>query len=62
MPQVMIRCPNTDRAVYTGLRYSWTIFDWVPLEEDPSVSCPACGEEHAWTKNDAFLRADGGGD
>lgn len=61
MPQVMIRCPETGKDVYTGLNFDWSTLDWEPLGE-LSFRCNECGQEHAWTKEDAILRADGAGD
>jgi len=58
MGVVMIECPATSRAVSTGI-------EMCAVEELPLVvatmSCPACGRVHQWTKNDAWL-ADGGED
>ncbi|MFB6081039.1 MAG: hypothetical protein ABEJ81_08585 [Haloferacaceae archaeon] len=63
MPELMIRCPNTDEVVTTGIRASRD-----SLEEVDSYStntyidkynmltdCPACGETHVWHAEDAFL-------
>ena len=74
MPSLMIRCPNTDEVVETGIRASHE-----SLEEVDSYStdtyidkynmltgCPACGETHVWHREDAFLEgeedAEEGGD
>lgn len=59
MPQVMIECPHTGQHVYAGLNFDWSTFECQKLPE-MRLKCPACGEEHRWTKADAFLRADGG--
>lgn len=59
MPQVMIECPETGRLVYAGLNYDWSSFECQQLR-DMKLKCPACGEEHRWSKGDAILRADGG--
>lgn len=68
MPSLMIRCPNTDEVVQTGIRASRE-----SLEEVDSYStdtyidkynmltgCPACGETHVWHREDAFLEGDEG--
>ncbi len=58
--QVMIRCPQTKKAVDTGWttdRESWRRID---LNENPArreVSCPYCQGYHRWNKEDAFLKA-----
>jgi hypothetical protein len=53
---IMIDCPNTGRAVSTGIE----MFSIEPL---PTVTaqtvCPFCGRLHKWTKNNAWL-AEGG--
>lgn len=59
MAQVLIRCPTTDREIYTGLNFDWDTLAWQPLGE-MELACPACGEKHIWNKDDAYLRADGG--
>ena len=62
MAQVMIVCPETGKHVYTGLNFDWFDLDAYELGEKTVVKCSECGQEHKWTKDDAFLRADGGGD
>jgi hypothetical protein len=53
---VMIACPATGRDVSTGIEMSG-------VDELPTViatmSCPACGGVHEWTKHDARI-ANGG--
>ncbi len=60
MAQVLIKCPNTDKEVYTGLNMSWSELDSVELGEQV-FRCPRCRETHTWEKEDAWLREDGGG-
>lgn len=68
MPELMIRCPNTDEVVGTEIRASRE-----SLEEVDSYStdtyidkynmltgCPACGETHVWHREDAFLEGEEG--
>lgn len=63
MPELMIRCPNTDEVVPTGIRATSDA-----LEEVDSYStntyidkynmltgCPSCDETHVWHAEDAFL-------
>ena len=59
MAQVFISCPRTGEPVYTGLNFDWFSLDSIELIK-ASIHCRECGEDHAWTKTDAFLRADGG--
>ena len=62
MPRVLITCSNCERPVYTGLTFEqWFTFDWVDVQ-GATTTCNACGTANAWTKNDAYLEADGGGD
>jgi hypothetical protein len=52
---VLVRCPNADTAVATG-----TICDLKTFAghagRPTEFKCPACGEIHGWTANDAWLR------
>ncbi|MGE3935238.1 MAG: hypothetical protein AB7F67_18395 [Rhodospirillaceae bacterium] len=54
-------CPRTGRYAYTGQNLSWNEIDSLDLGQQ-SFECKECGDCHTWTKNDAHLRADGGGD
>jgi hypothetical protein len=53
---IMIRCPAKGSAVSTGIEV-------VGVEQLPAVTatmaCSACGGVHHWTKNEAWLSADG---
>jgi hypothetical protein len=53
---LMIRCPQTGRAIFTG-----TETDETSLNKSPDMPthtrCPACGREHMWWKRDAWLEA-----
>jgi hypothetical protein len=57
--RVLIRCPRTERPVYTGLNLDWSALEACDLPEQ-KVVCPECGEEHVWSKPDAVPVADGG--
>ena len=59
MPRVLITCPRTERRVYTGLNLDWSTLETFDSSEQ-TLTCPECGERHAWTKPDAILIADGG--
>jgi len=60
MSQVLITCPETGRPVYTGLNFEWPTFESTDLPKQ-ALKCPLCGKVHEWAKDDAYLRADGGG-
>ncbi len=52
---VMIRCPQTRKAVDTMMttdREGWRLADF----ETQQVKCPHCHGYHYWNKEDAFLR------
>jgi hypothetical protein len=51
---VMVRCPNTDKAVSTGVHCDIKTF--IDLAERISLNCPECGHVHYWTTEDAWLR------
>ncbi len=62
MPRVLINCSGCERPVYTGLNFEqWFTFDWVDVQA-ATTECNACGMATRWTKDDAYLEADGGGD
>ena len=42
MARVMIKCPESDKPVYTGMNFSYTAFDSVQIDEK-SVYCAKCG-------------------
>src|SRR5437016_3406434 len=52
MGMIMIRCPATGRAASTGIEM--LAVDQLPIVTG-TMSCPACGRIHEWTKNDAWL-------
>lgn len=60
MARVMITCPETGKPVYTHMNFDWQGFDAIPLGTK-SIQCPQCGEDHHWTRQDAYLEDDGGG-
>jgi hypothetical protein len=54
MASVMIACPETRREIYTGIETDEASFARLP--DVPSrAQCPACGQEHVWTKQSAWL-------
>ena len=55
MPEVLIRCPVTGKDVPTGIALPGKVFLHAEIETRP-VACPHCGQEHPWSKSEAFLR------
>lgn len=54
MARVMIQCPKTGRAVFTGIAMNAASFESSTLLRN-TLRCPACGEDHTWDKKDAHL-------
>ncbi len=54
MSSVMIRCPNTGRAVSTAIETEPAVFSKLPKVSSRMI-CPACGEEHDWSIGSAWL-------
>lgn len=52
---VMVRCPNSDKAVSTGIRCDVEAFSTLPPADQ--FACTACGDDHHWSVEDAWLRA-----
>jgi endogenous inhibitor of DNA gyrase (YacG/DUF329 family) len=58
MGVVMITCPNTGRAVSTGIETDARSF--ASLSDVPKQSkCPVCGSVHVWWKREAWIAVDG---
>lgn len=55
MSQVLITCPVSGEEVPTGISLPPELFEEAVFA-DNSVTCPACGQVHVWSKEDAFLR------
>jgi len=53
--KVMIRCPETGEPVYAGLSMDIGSFESGFMPSNVLVNCPACGRDHVWSKEDAFL-------
>jgi hypothetical protein len=54
MPAIMIKCPNTGKAVPTGHgadEKSFANNQWT----GNSFRCPACSQQHTWDKKDAWI-------
>jgi hypothetical protein len=54
MPALMVTCPTTARIVSTGIEIEADDLRALPRIAAP-VYCPACGEKHFWTRDDAML-------
>jgi hypothetical protein len=57
MGQIAIRCPNKGEMITTGMTMDRGSFESSTIS-DNSVQCPACGETHTWSKEDATLTDD----
>ena len=54
MGTVMIRCPNTGRAISTGIRADVATFHATPVFFS-QVLCPLCQLTHEWFAKDAWI-------
>src|SRR5450759_1865224 len=54
MASILTPCPNTGRAIPTGLRTEWVVFDSLPRIPIP-IRCTACGKRHTWTSLTAWV-------
>jgi hypothetical protein len=54
MSALMIRCPQTGIAIFTGIET-----DQISLDKTPDVPthtrCSVCGREHMWRKREIWL-------
>jgi predicted RNA-binding Zn-ribbon protein involved in translation (DUF1610 family) len=57
-PGIMIRCPKTNKPLYRGMTMSQEVFEASTLETKTIGPCPHCGEQHMWSKKDAFLECE----
>ncbi len=57
MARAMITCPNTGKAIYTGMSFDKITFETSPLP-DRSVLCPECGQAHLWNRQNAYLESE----
>lgn len=51
---VVIRCPVTGEEIPTGILMDLHSLQWLP-EEEVELNCPACGQQHAWSRSTAYL-------
>jgi hypothetical protein len=54
---VMILCPSTHKPVATGLSMTKTSHESTEFGRH-ALTCPHCGQEHAWATSDTFLEGD----
>ena len=54
MSVVMIRCPDTGEDISTGIDTDSRTFLRLPRVTS-RIKCPACGKEHVWVTDDAWL-------
>ena len=57
MAHVMITCPETGDAVWTGYDIDEQSWESVSLSKEKFI-CPECLNSHTWDKDDAFLSDD----
>ena len=58
MGVLLIRCPVTGKEFSTGIETDAQSLELIPDTVAQSL-CPHCGNDHAWSKFDAWLREDG---
>lgn len=54
MPALLVICPITGKSVSTGIEVEPDVLKSLPRIQSP-LHCPACGEKHFWTLDDARL-------
>jgi len=54
MSSVMIKCPSTGRSVSTAIETEPSVLRLLP-KIAARMRCPACGQEHVWMTNSAWL-------
>jgi len=59
MGAIVIRCPTTNQLVPVGIEMDNDSFKSLPNIAATPVRCPLCGQEHAWSKDDAILDTTG---
>ncbi len=56
MGQVMIKCPETQKPVSTGMDLPESVFKSPTTElTGNAFRCPECGNIHTWDKKDAYV-------
>jgi hypothetical protein len=54
MSMIATRCPQTGRAIATGIETDRSTFEELP-DIPGKFRCPACGSQHEWCKSEAWL-------
>jgi endogenous inhibitor of DNA gyrase (YacG/DUF329 family) len=55
MARIMIRCPETGKAVHTRLIADKKTWETSNIWQRERFLCPECKKQHTWSKEDAFL-------
>lgn len=55
MRRVVIKCPQTGHMVFTGQSMDDASFQSASFSQETMKACPACGQTHVWSKQDAQL-------
>jgi hypothetical protein len=58
MGMVMVKCPQTGRAISTGIRSDRESFQRSPVFFN-RTRCPICHTDHAWFAREAWVRESG---
>ena len=53
--QVVIQCPNTGAAVFTGYRMSRALLKTSQFKVGILEICPACSAQHWWQQSEAWV-------
>jgi hypothetical protein len=56
MAMIMIRCPATGHAAFTGIETDASCVNFIP-PINARLKCPCCGDTHVWSILDAELTA-----
>lgn len=54
MAEILVRCPVTGHAIFTGLNTDTVVFETLPNIEMP-LKCSRCGKTHYWKPKSAWL-------
>lgn len=54
MSAVMIKCPETGKAVFTGIEMDKRTFENATMSNN-TIRCSACRKDHTWDKKDAWI-------